>query len=62
MGNRVFLTNQANRLGSWFPWPKTDQQPHRGLGMYKDVKLPRGFGSRKQRRAATQAVLDDMGL
>ncbi len=60
-GDRVFLTNHGERVAELVP-VKTSKNlpPNRGLGMYKDVKLPSGFGSQKQRRSATNAVLKDM--
>jgi antitoxin (DNA-binding transcriptional repressor) of toxin-antitoxin stability system len=62
-GDRVFLTNRGQRVIELVAVKaKADQPPHRGLGMYSDVKLPPGFGSKKQRRAATQSVLKDMAL
>jgi len=60
-GDRVFLTNHGKRVVELAPVrARADRPPNRGLGMYKDVKLPPGFGSKKQRRAATQSVLREM--
>lgn len=62
-GDRVFLTNRGKRVVELVAVKaKGDQPAHRGLGMYSDVKLPAGFGSKKQRRAATESVLKDMAL
>ncbi len=62
-GERVFLTNHGKRVIELVPVKtRADQAPNRGLGMYSDVKLPPGFGSKKQRRAATESVLKDMAL
>ncbi len=60
-GERVFLTKRGQRVIELVPVKtRADQVPNRGLGMYSDVKLPPGFGSKKQRRAATESVLKDM--
>jgi prevent-host-death family protein len=60
-GDRVFLTNHGKRVVELTPViARPDRPPNRGLGLYKDVKLPSGFGSKKQRRAATQSVLREM--
>ena len=62
-GARVFLTNHGQRVVELVPVkPMSKQPPHRGLGMYKDVKLPPGFGSRKQRRSAAEAIIKEMSL
>ena len=62
-GDRVFLTNHGKRVIELVPVKApNDLPPNRGLGIYKAAKLPPGFGSRKQRRAATKSVLKDMGL
>jgi prevent-host-death family protein len=62
-GDRVFLTYRGEPVIELVAIQKpAGAKPSRGLGMYKDVRLPTDFGSTKQRREATTRVLKMMGL
>ena len=62
-GDRIFLTNHGKRVLELVPVKETaNHPPTRGLGMCEEVKLPPGFGSKKQRHASTQEILKEMGL
>ena len=63
-GNRVFVTNRGKRVIELVAVEdETTEAPERGFGMYKSfVKLPAGFGTRKQKEEGTGHVLQLMGL
>jgi prevent-host-death family protein len=61
-GERVFLTNRGQRVAELVPVESLlAPPPNRGLGWLKGtIKLPKDFS--KAKRAATKAVMKDMGL
>jgi|GEM_PF-5256203 len=63
-GNRVFVTNRGRRVIELVPvGDENTDVSERGFGMYKSVvKLPAGFGTRKQKKEGTDHVLKLMGL
>lgn len=59
-GERVFLTNHGNRVVELIP-VKLKADRLRGYGMFAHkLKLPRGWGSQKQREADEKELLSQI--
>ena len=62
-GKRVFLVNRGKRVVELVPVSEGALKSARGLGMFRDrIHLPKGWGSKKQRKESEKRILELMGI